>query len=153
MDSNTMIFTNGDVHEDFIVGEHYVGLACKPPTPSFCAVVNCYEDYMVLAHEGDDQGAPKPIWLVKALLSLKFVPTSLDFCWIEVEYSRPSTKYHNVLHTYLGWDTKKGFKWTLNSAYDRANLDKHRYHTLCLEIARGLQIGDNEDPPKTYRFC
>ena len=34
-----------------------------------------------------------------------------------MEYCRPSTKDQNVLRTYLGWDTKKNFKWTVDSAY------------------------------------
>jgi hypothetical protein len=34
-----------------------------------------------------------------------------------VEYYRPSTKDQNVLRTYVGWDTKKNFKWTVDSAY------------------------------------
>ena len=35
-----------------------------------------------------------------------------------MEYCHPSTKDQNVLRTYLSWDTKKGFKWTVDSAYD-----------------------------------
>jgi hypothetical protein len=54
---------------------------------------------------------------VKTLSSPNFVPTSPNFRQIEVEYCRPSTKDQNVLWTYLGWDTKNGFKWIMNSAY------------------------------------
>ena len=36
---------------------------------------------------------------------------------IEVEYSRPSTKDQNVLRIFLGWDIKKGLKWTVNLTY------------------------------------
>ena len=35
----------------------------------------------------------------------------------------------------------------------RTSLDKHRYHTLCLETTQRFQIRDNDHPPKTYRFC
>ena len=34
-----------------------------------------------------------------------------------MEYCRPSTKDQNSLRTYLGWDTKKNFKWIVDSAY------------------------------------
>ena len=150
MDSNITFFSNGGVHKEFAVDEHYVGLACNRPTPSFCVVVDCYEGHMVLVCGGDEEHS-KPIWLVTALSSPNFVPTSLNFRWIEVEYNHPSTKDHNVLRTYLGWDTKKGFKWTINSTYKPIWI--HRFHTLCLEVTQGLQVGDNECPPKTYRFC
>ena len=31
-------------------------------------------------------------------------------------------------------------------------LDKHGYHTLCLEVAQGFHIENNDHPLKTYRF-
>ena len=71
---------------------------------------------MVLVRAVDEEH-PKPIWLVKALSSPNFVRTIPNFRQIEVEYCRPSTKDQNVLRTYLGWDTKKGFKWTVDSTY------------------------------------
>ena len=52
-----------------------------------------------------------------SLSSLNFVLTSPNFCQIEVEYFRPSTKDQNVFRTYLGWDIQNGFKWTVDSAY------------------------------------
>ena len=35
-----------------------------------------------------------------------------------MEYCRRSTKDQNVLRTYLGWDTKTCFKWTMDSIYE-----------------------------------
>ena len=34
-----------------------------------------------------------------------------------MEYRCPITKDYNVLHPYLGWNTKKNFKWTVDSTY------------------------------------
>ena len=112
-----MFFDNGDIREEFAADDHYVGPARNRPAPSFRVAVDCYEGYMILVRPGDEEH-PKPIWLVKALSSPNFVPTSPNFHQIEVEYCRPSTKDQNVLRTYLGWDTKKGFKWTMDSAYE-----------------------------------
>ena len=111
-----MFFSNGDVREEFAVDEHYVGTARNRPAPSFRVGVDCHEGCMVLVQAGDEEH-PKPIWLVKTLTSPNFVRTSLNFRQIEVEYYRPNTKDQNVLCTYLGWDTKKGFKWTVDSTY------------------------------------
>ena len=116
VDSNTMFFSNGDVREEFAVDEHYVSLVRNRPVPSFRMGVDCHERYMVLIRAWDEEH-PKPIWLVKALSSPNFVRTSPNFRQIEMEYYRPNTKDQNMFHTYLGWDTKKGFKWTMDSAY------------------------------------
>jgi hypothetical protein len=109
VESEAMFFNNGDVREEFAADDHYVGHVCSRPLLSFCVAINCYESYMVLVRPGDEEH-PKLIWLVKALSSPNFVPTSPNFRQIEMEYCRPSTKDQNVLRTYLGWDTKKDFK-------------------------------------------
>ena len=111
-----MFFDNGKVHEEFAMDKYYVGPARNRPAPSFRVGVDCHEGYMVLVRAGDEEH-PKPIWLVKTLSSSNFVRTSPNFRQIEVEYCRPSTKDHNVLRTYLGWNTKKNFKWTMDSVY------------------------------------
>ena len=111
-----MFFSNGDIHKEFVVDEHYVGHARNLPVTSFRVGVNCHEGHVILVRAGDEEH-PKPIWLVKALSSPNFVRTSHNFCQIEVEYCHSSTKDQNVLRTYLGWDTKKGFDWTMDSAY------------------------------------
>jgi hypothetical protein len=111
-----MFFSNGDVREEFAMDEHYVGPARNRPAPSFRVGVDCHEGYLVLVRAGDEEH-PKPIWLVKALSSPNFVRSSPNFRQIEVEYCRPSTKDQNVLRTYVGWDTKKNFKWTVDSVY------------------------------------
>lgn len=49
---------------------------------------------MVLVHAKDEEH-PNPIWLVKALSSPNFVPTSPNFRQIEVEFCPPSTKDQN----------------------------------------------------------
>ena len=104
-----MFFNNGDIREGFAIDEHYVGPACNRPAPLFRVGVDCHEGYMVLVRAGDEEH-PKAIWLVKELSSSNFVRTSPNFHQIEVEYCRPSTKDQNVLHTYLGRNTKKNFK-------------------------------------------
>jgi len=109
VESEAMFFDNGDIREEFAADDHYVGPARNRPAPSFRVAVDCYEGYMILVRPEDEEH-PKPIWLVKALSSPNFVPTSPNFHQIEVEYCRPSTKDQNVLRTYLGWDTKKNFK-------------------------------------------
>ena len=55
---------------------------------------------------------------MKALSLLNFVPIGPNFRQIEVEYCRPITKDQNVLRMYLGWETKKCFEWTMDSAYE-----------------------------------
>ena len=110
-----MFFDNGDIREEFATDDHYVGPARNRPTPSFRVAIDCYEGYIILVCHEEHL---KLIWLVKILSSPNFVPSSLNFCQIEVEYYRLSTKDQNVLRTYLGWDTKKGFKWTMDSAYE-----------------------------------
>lgn len=80
---------------------------------SFHVVVDCHKGYMALAHAIDKEH-PKPVWLVKTLLSPSFVPNSPSFCQIEVEYCWPSTKDPNVMCPYSSWDTKKvlSAQWT-----------------------------------------
>ena len=117
VESEAMFFNNGDVREEFAADDHYVGPARNRPAPSFRVGVDCHEGYLLLVRAGDEEH-PKPIWLVKALSSPNFVPTSPNFHQIEVEYYRPSTKDQNVFRTYLGWDTKKVFKWTMDSTYE-----------------------------------
>ena len=116
VETNTMFFNNGDIREEFAMDEHYVGPARNRTAPSFRVSVDCHECYMVLVQAWDEEH-PKPIWLVKALCSPNFVRICPNFRQIEVEYCRPSIKDQNVLRTYLGWDTKKNFKWTVDSAY------------------------------------
>jgi hypothetical protein len=96
--------------------EHYVGLARNWPALSFRVGVDCHEGYMVLVRAGDEEYS-KPIWLVKALSSSNIVRTSPNFRQIKVEDCCPSTKDQNVLRTYLGWNTKKSFKWIVDSTY------------------------------------
>ena len=69
-----------------------------------------------------------------------FVPSNSKFCQIKVEYFCPITKDQSVLHTYLGWDTKKGFKWTINTCRFGYTL----IPTLCMETTKGPQIRDND---------
>jgi hypothetical protein len=109
VESEAMFDNNGDVREEFAADDHYVGPARNRPALSFRVGVDCHEGYLLLVHAGDEEH-PKPIWLVKALSSPNFVPSSPNFRQIEVEYCRPSTKDQNVLRTYLGWNTKKYFK-------------------------------------------
>ena len=113
---DTMFFSNRDVREEFAIDEHYVGPAHNWPAPSFCVIVDCHEGYMVFVRAGDEEH-PKPIWLVEVLSSLNFVRTSPNFHHIEVDYCHPSTKDHNILCSYLSWDIKKSFKWTMDSTY------------------------------------
>ena len=96
-----------------ITNDHYVGPAHNHPAPSFHVVVDFYKGCMILVRLRDEEHV-KPIWLVKVLSSSNFVPTSPNFCQIEVEYCRPRTKDQNVLCIYLGWDTKKcvSEQWT-----------------------------------------
>ena len=89
--SDTMFFSNGDIREKFAMDVHYVGFARNRPAPSFRVGVDCHEGYMVLVRTGDEEHS-KPIWLVKTLSSPNFGQTSPNFCQIEVEYCRPSTK-------------------------------------------------------------
>ena len=70
-----------------------------------------------------------PIWLVKALSSPNFVPTSPNVRQTEVEYRCPNSRDPNMLHTYSGWDTKKVFKGIVDSAY--APLWIHMGTILC----------------------
>ena len=117
MQSEAMFFDNGDIREKFVADDHYVGPARNRPALLFRMAVDCYEGYIILVHLEDEKHL-KPIWLVKTLSSENFVSTSRNFRQIEVEYCRQSTKDQNVLHTYLGWNTKKCLKWRMDSAYE-----------------------------------
>jgi hypothetical protein len=116
VESNAIFFSNEDVREKFTMDEHYVGPACNRPASLFCVGIHCDEGYMVLVRTGDEEHF-KPIWLVKALSLPNFVRTSYNFRQMKVEYCRPSTKEQNAFCTYLDWDTKKNFKWIVDSAY------------------------------------
>jgi hypothetical protein len=146
-----MLFSNGDVRKEFDADDHYVGPARDRLAPSFRVDVDYYEGYMVLVRPGDEDH-PKPIWLVKTLSSPNFVPTSPNFHQIKVEYCRPSTKDQNVLRTYLGWDTKECFKWTMDSAYKRVWINTDTI--LCAwKPRKGSKSETMTIPPKTYKFC
>jgi hypothetical protein len=43
-----MFFHNGDVREEFVVDDYYVGPARNRPPTSFRVAIDCYEGYMVL---------------------------------------------------------------------------------------------------------
>lgn len=55
-----IFFSNGDVHEEFTMDEHYVGHVCNRPAPSFHVTVDCYESYVVLICPRDEKH-PKQI--------------------------------------------------------------------------------------------
>jgi hypothetical protein len=96
--------------------EHYIGLSCNWPAPSFRVGVDCHEVPMVLVRAEDEEHS-KPIWLVKALSSFNFVRTSPTFVKLKWNIVVQAPKTITVLCTYLGWDTKKSFKWTVNSSH------------------------------------
>ena len=83
--SEAMSFNNGDVREKFAADDQYIGPARNHPAPSFHVTIDSYEGYTVLIETRNEE-QPKPIWLVKALSSPNFLPTSPNFCQIEVEY-------------------------------------------------------------------
>ena len=91
VESEAMFFNNGDVRGEFATDDHYVGPAHNRPAASFRVAIDCYEGYMVLARLGNEEH-PKPIWLVKALSALNFVPSSPNFRQTEVKYCHPTTK-------------------------------------------------------------
>ena len=91
VESEAIFFSNGDVREEFVVDDHYVGPAHYRLASSFYVAGDCHEGYMVLVRLGYEEH-PKLIWLVKALSSPNFVSTSPNFHQMEVEYCRPSTK-------------------------------------------------------------
>ena len=43
-----MLFSSGDIREEFAKNEHYVGPACNRPAPSFRMDVDYHEGYMVI---------------------------------------------------------------------------------------------------------
>ena len=122
LQSQAMYFCNGDVREEFDVDESYVGPLRDRPQPSFRVAVDCHEGYMVLLRPGDEE-FPKPIWLAKALSDPNFVSTSPHFRQIQVEYFRPCGKNVDILRHYTGWDTKKSFKWTVDSSFSPVWVD------------------------------
>ena len=88
-----------------------------------------------------------PIWLVKALSSPNFVRTNPNFRQIEVEYCRHSIEDHNVLRTYLSWDTRKSFKWIMNLAYGPVWINT--YTILCAwKLHKGFKSETMTIPPK-----
>ena len=58
--SNTMFFSNGDVHQEFAMDEHYIGPTRNRPAPLFYVSVDCHKGYMVLVQIGDEKHS-KPI--------------------------------------------------------------------------------------------
>ena len=55
LESDTMFFSNGDVREEFVVDEYYVGPARNRTAPSFCVGVDCHEGYMVLVRAVNEE--------------------------------------------------------------------------------------------------
>ena len=83
VESDIMFFDNKDVHEEFAMNEHYVGLARNRPALSFRIGVDCHEGYMVLIRARDEEH-PKSLWLVKILSSpylFKLAPTFVKLKW------------------------------------------------------------------------
>ena len=118
-----MFFMNGDVCEEFVAHEHHVGHTCNRPALSFRVTIDYHEGCNVLVHAGDEEH-PRPICLLEPLSSPNFVPTSPNFCQINT-IAQALLRDSNALHIYLGWDTKKGFKWTMKSTYALIRINTH----------------------------
>ena len=121
-----MFFDNRDIREEFFGDDHYVGSARNRLALSFCVVIDCYKGYMIFVRPGDEEHL-KPVWLAKH------------------QRSKCALHIFRVGH-------QRMFQMN-NGLSIRTNLDKHIYHTLCLEITQRFQIRDNNHLPKTYRFC
>ena len=67
-----MFFSNGVVHEEFAMDEHYIGRAHNRSRPLFRVGIDCHEGYMVLVRVGNEKHS-KSIYLVKTLSSPNFV--------------------------------------------------------------------------------
>ena len=121
LEFNAMFCSNGDVHEEFTVDKHYVGHVHNCPASSFCVVFDCHEGFMVLVCARDEEHPSQYGWWKHCLHPILFelastlVKLKWNICCL-------STKDHNVLRTYLGWDPKKGFKWTMDSTYGPVGL-------------------------------
>ena len=146
-----MFFNNGDDREEFAMNEHYVGPARNRPAPSFRVGIDCHKGYMVLIQAGDEEH-PKPIWLVNHCLHpILFELAQLLLNWSGILPSK-HTKYQNMLYNYLGYDTKKGFKWIVNSAYGLVWINTNTI--LCAwQMHKGSKLKRMTIPKKTYRFC
>lgn len=60
MEFDVIFFNNENFYEEFAMDKHYVGLVDKCLAISFHSVLDCYKDYMVFVHVGDEEH-PKPI--------------------------------------------------------------------------------------------
>ena len=142
-----IFFGNKYVCKKFDADDHYVGPARNRPAPSFRVLVVLYEGYVILVRLSDEEH-PKSIWLMKILSSLNFVPTSLNFCQIEVKIYRPSTKDWKCAPHIFMLGHQKGFQVD-NGLGIQTSFNKRRYHTSCLEAMQSFQIRDNDNLSKT----
>ena len=55
VESDTMFFSNRDIHEEFVMDEHYVGPVRNWLAPSFRVGVDCHKGYMVLVRAEDKE--------------------------------------------------------------------------------------------------
>ena len=83
VESNTMFFDNGEVHEEFAMDEHYVGLARNRPVSLFRGGAVCHEGYMVLVRAQDEDHPNQFGWWKHCLHPILFelAPTFVKLKW------------------------------------------------------------------------
>jgi hypothetical protein len=105
------VFTeNSDVREAFGHDPHFIGKKCDKPSESFRPGRDIYARYFVILRP--DNGDEKPYWVARALTG--FNDDHEHPGCIEIQSYKPASKYVQVQSTYVGWGSKKSFKWRVD---------------------------------------
>ena len=151
VESDTMLFSNGDVREEFALDEIILAQ---------CAIVQlrCFVWSLIamkviwFLYVLEMRSTPSQFSWWKSCLHPIFIQTSFNFHQIKVEYCRPNTKDQNVFCTYLVWDTKKNFKWTVDSTYGPVWINTDTI--LCSwKLRKGSKSKTMTIPPKYIEFA
>ena len=111
--SVTREFLNtGELREEYGQDPHFIGRLCDRPRESFRVGRDVFAGYFLALRPAD--GDARPFWIARALSDFD-VDHNNPGC-IQIQYFKPATKSNIVQDTYVGWDTKKGFKWKVDDS-------------------------------------
>ena len=74
----TSLLGNEEVHKEFDIDDHYVGLASNRPPPFLRMAMDYHEGYMLILHPRDETYA-KPVWMAKTLSKPNFATSNPHF--------------------------------------------------------------------------
>ena len=105
---------DGEIHEEFVEDDPFVGQLCNRPLPSFRVGRDLFEGYFIAIRPAD--GDTRPVWIARAL-SNPFSNPDHPNC-VLIQYFRPTSRDRNVQDYYNGWDSAKGLCWRVDETQD-----------------------------------